>query len=80
MPNEEFKVHILNVQGIEKAKKLAVAFDKLLDELIGADSPDGHTALASQFPCREMSLVRTHLEMASFFAKKAMARLPENQQ
>jgi hypothetical protein len=77
MPNKEFQVHILNVQGIEKAKALAARFDTLLDELIGAN---GFKALASSNPSRELSLVRTYLELASFFAKKAMASDAENQQ
>lgn len=70
MPNNpEFRVHILNDGGIQKAKDLAAAFDNLLDQLL--------TIVPA--PCREMSLVRTHLELASFFSKKAMASVPENQ-
>lgn len=80
MPNKEFEVHILNAQGIAKAKALAARFDELLDDLTGANTVGGFTALASRFPSREMSLVRTHLELASFYAKKAMANDKENQE
>jgi hypothetical protein len=77
--NKEFEVHILNETGIQKARTLAAKFDNLLDELTGAKSAGGFSALASRFPSREMSLVRTHLELASFYAKKAMAQDEENQ-
>lgn len=64
-----FQVHMLNDDGIKEAKYLAEAFDRMLGELetiCGKDS-------------REMSIVRTKLEEACFFAKKAMASRPENQ-
>lgn len=67
--NPEFEVHLLNEQGIEKARTLASLFDSLLDAVV-AINPD---------KSREMHLVRTKLEEASFFAKKAMANQPENQ-
>lgn len=76
--NREFEVHILNLGGIRKAKELAAKFDELLNTLTGQGLPE--LALASAAPSREMSLVRTHLELASFYSKKAMASLPENQQ
>lgn len=67
-----FAVHMLNDAGKQKASKIAAAFDGLwtdLQELTGVD-----------MPTREMSLVRTKLEEACFFAKKAMANQEENQQ
>jgi hypothetical protein len=67
--HREFEVHLLNEQGIEKAKALAVAFDELLTKL------EPLMPLSSRYT----SLVCTKLEEASFFAKKAMAILPENQ-
>jgi hypothetical protein len=67
--HQEFEVHLLNDEGIAKAKKLANLFDQLLTEL------DPLMPIASRYT----SLVRTKLEEASFFAKKAMAILPENQ-
>lgn len=66
--NTEFEVHILNATGIEKAKQIAASFDALLEQLKDL--------------CvfgREFSIARTKLEEASFFAKKSMATLPENQ-
>ncbi len=66
--NKEFQVHILNEGGIAKAQKLAALFDNLLNELVAINPTTS----------REMSLVRTKLEEASFFAKKAMANDPAN--
>jgi hypothetical protein len=65
----EFKVHILNTAGIEKARTLAQEFAWFLDEIESLIGTEG----------REIALVRTKLEEASFFAKKAMASRPENQ-
>lgn len=63
-----FQVHMLNEDGKTKANQIAKAFDNLLYALTDVCPPG-----------REMSIVRTKLEEASFFAKKAMAMLPENQ-
>ena len=65
----EFQAHLLNEQGIAKAKKIAQIFTTLLNEVEETSGKDG----------REMALVRTQLEQAAFFAKKAMAQRPENQ-
>ena len=65
-----FKVHILNEQGIQNAKDMAVKFDELLNWL-------ETTAKCQQG--RELSIVMTKLEEACFFAKKAMAMNSENQ-
>lgn len=66
--HKEFKVHMLNETGKIKAKRIAECFNACLTTLIEVNP------LAS----REMSIVRTKLEEASFFAKKAMAENPEN--
>jgi hypothetical protein len=61
--NSEFAVHILNEDGIRKAKEIANVFDGTLNaikDLIGIE-------------CREFSIAKTKLEEACFFAKKAMA-------
>lgn len=63
-----FAVHLLNDDGIEKAKKIADVFRNLLSELNGL-CPEG----------REFSIVKTNLETASFFAKKSMAMDQANQ-
>jgi hypothetical protein len=70
MARNEFKVHILNQCGIGKAGELALVFESCLDAVEGISGTEG----------REMALVRTHMELASFYAKKAMAGRPENQQ
>lgn len=75
--NAEFQVHSLNPKGVEKAKGIAVAFDELLEKLFTLASQEDKTVAPVR--SREMSIVRLKLEEASFFAKKAMANLKENQ-
>jgi hypothetical protein len=65
----EFDVHILNHVGIQKARDIASGFSILLNDLEEHCGKEG----------REMALVRTHLQEAGFFAKRAMAMRPENQ-
>lgn len=65
--NKEFEVHMLNALGKEQANRIAETFDTCLNALL-AYCPEG----------RYMSIVRTKLEEASFFAKKAMASHPGN--
>lgn len=64
-----FKVHRLNGIGMEKARMMAEAFDRLADQLHGM-VPAG----------REGALFTTHLELACFYAKKAMAQDEVNQE
>jgi hypothetical protein len=64
-----FEVHMLNESGKGKALQIAGDFSALLGSL-ALICPEG----------REMSIVKTKLEEACFFAKKAMANVPENQQ
>lgn len=74
MIRREFSVHLLNERGIDRAKRLGEAFSALLDvveEVSGSRTPGDHQ--------RELALVRTKLQEASFFAKRAMAMTPENQ-
>lgn len=74
--NKEFEVHMLNDEGKRKARAIAEAFDQLLTTLTLAEG-----AVESFVLCpagREMSIVRTKLEEACFFAKKAMASDPTN--
>lgn len=65
----EFKVHILNESGKQKAHKIAQGCSELLDlfESLGVTG-------------RELAQVRTDLENACFHAKRGMASLPENQE
>ena len=68
MNNPEFNVHKLNDAGMEKAIDIALVFDRALTSLINL-CPSG----------RHLAIVKTKLEEACFFAKKAMAESPENQ-
>jgi hypothetical protein len=65
----EFNYHQLNQEGVRKAKTVSILFSNLLDELEGICGSG-----------REIAIVRTKLEEASFFAKKAVAVNPDNQQ
>lgn len=66
--HSEFQVHILNEDGAAKAKRIALLFDDLLTSLETYCKPG-----------RELALVKTKLEEASFFAKKSIANNPDNQ-
>ena len=67
-----FEVHRLNEAGIAKANAVASAFDHLLGTLqeIAEEGANG----------RLFAIVKTNLEEACFFAKKAIAIRPENQE
>lgn len=65
-----FQVHRLNAEGIEKAKLMAQLFSTLLRQLDAMTPPSS----------RDMAIVRTKLQEACFFAKRAMACLGENQE
>ena len=71
-----FEVHMLNETGKAKAKAIAESFHGLLIILNGGLNQSAPLCP----PSRELSIVKTKLEEACFFAKKAMASLPENQQ
>lgn len=81
--HKEFEVHILNPEGIGKAKMIATVFDDALTELeqlcLRPETSGGIMLPGHYMNGREFAVVRTKLEEASFFAKKAMAILPENQ-
>lgn len=66
--NTEFAVQRLNADGMAKTQQIAEIFNDALNKL---------TLLCPA--SREMSLVRTKLEEASFFAKKAMCNNASNQ-
>jgi len=67
-----FKVHRLNEGGMKNARLIAEEFNLLLDRL--------ETIIGTGSPNREFAIVKTKLEEACFFAKKAMANDPANQQ
>jgi hypothetical protein len=69
-----FEVHILNEKGKLKALKIAEAFDRFYRELeLLTDNS------ISPKITRESAIVRTKLEEAYFYAKKAMANDDWNQ-
>jgi hypothetical protein len=70
MPRPEFAFHLLNETGKVKAQRIAEKFTEFLNYLEAECTTQG----------REMAVVRTKLEEACFFAKKAMATQPGNQQ
>jgi hypothetical protein len=65
----EFSVHRLNTSGLVAADQIAEAFSECLDKVSGFIPPG-----------RELGLVVTKLQEAAFFAKRAMALVPRNQQ
>lgn len=65
----EFQVHMLNDAGKTKARALALIFSTALEQI----EATGVTG-------RELALVKTKLEEASYFAKRGIASLPENQE
>lgn len=69
-----FEVHKLNEIGLTKANNIAKSFDDLLAAIHSYCLPTGAT------DSRYFALVKTHLEQACFYAKKAMASQAENQQ
>ncbi len=58
----EFASHLLNEQGLSRAHLIRDIFDGLLTQLEEICAPG-----------RELSIAKTKLEEACFFAKKAMA-------
>lgn len=77
--SELFGGHKLNETGEIKALSLAGLFDDTLRIASGLMGPKVNTA-ANPNIARELAIVRTKLEEACFFAKKAMAMQPENQE
>lgn len=65
-----FDFHRLNAEGRGKALRIAIGFTLLMEQL-QENCPMG---------TREMSICKTKLEEACFFAKKAMAVQPGNQE
>ena len=67
--DELFQFHVLNEEGKKKAVTIAEAFHNLLHSL-------KHLCASG----REYDILELKLEEACFFAKKAMASLPINQE
>lgn len=68
MIDPSFQFHKLNDDGIKKAETIAESFTTLLNNLAPLCGSG-----------RELAIVKTKLEEACFFAKKAMAVQQENQ-
>jgi len=68
----QFQFHKLSEAGQGKAKLIAGMYSELLDQL--------ENICGSLNNGREMALVKTKLEEACFFSKKAMAVQRENQE
>ena len=71
VPSNLFAVHKLNESGITKALQMAEAFATLEERIAELVTPNTHG--------REMAVVRTKLQEACFFAKRAMAEQQQNQ-
>jgi hypothetical protein len=69
-----FEVHQLNTDGMNKAKRLQRLFQQFLSDVEEICIDDDVKRPGG----REMAIVRTNLETASFYAKRAMAMQPEN--
>jgi hypothetical protein len=67
--NQEFATIALNEQGVQEANNIAASFDAFLEAL----------KVKCLVNSREFALAKTHLETASFYAKKAMCLKPANQ-
>ncbi len=67
-----FKVHLLNDVGLARAGELADLFQSVLDRI---ESICGGVGSGG----RDLAIVRTKLQEASFFAKRAMAINPAHQ-
>ena len=64
---KEFQAFRLNDKGVERAANVSEKFNALLLSIFEAAGCPRHT------PTRELAIVATKLEEASFFAKKAIA-------
>ena len=67
---DEFTVHLLNEDGKAAARELAEKFSEFLDEVEALCGTAG----------REMAIVRTKVQEASMFAKRAIASRVELQE
>lgn len=71
-----FQTFMLNEDGKAKARRMGEAFDQLMTEL---ENLSGVAPETRSEGAREMAIVRTKLEEACFYSKKAMAIQARNQ-
>lgn len=64
---KEFQTHKLTAEGLSKINEIGVHFDDLLEEIEILVGEEG----------REIAIVRSNLEVACFYAKKALANDPQ---
>jgi len=75
MQEPMFDVHVLNEIGMAKARELQKDYEALERSITERGSTwDAKENVAG----RELALARTHLEISSFYAKRAMAMQPGN--
>jgi hypothetical protein len=88
-PDGPFKVHKLNERGMLRANVIAGAFNQLLDLVRNNARPEPPYKISVSDPCgqgypasntEELRQFIFKLQEASFYAKRAIAVLPENQQ
>ena len=72
MIRDEFKVHILNEVGVEKAEEIAKAYSDLLNKIEALIPTTADNA-------RELAIMKTDLQRSAFHAKRAMALHPAHQ-
>lgn len=70
---KEFQVHRLNERGMDRAHQLASHFSDLLNNIEALIPTENGPHQ------RELAIVRTKLEEACFFAKRALAMQAVNQ-
>lgn len=69
--HQGFQTFKLNPDGMAKAQVIGESFDQLLTRLL---------SLCEGGASREIALVKTHMEIACFYAKKSMALQKVNQE
>lgn len=70
MVRSNFRAHAVNAHGLSQARKLAELFSEMLSSIEEISGTEG----------REITIIRTKLEEACFFAMRAMASQASNQQ
>lgn len=79
MARPEFVVHRLNADGLFKADEIARAFSDCLSRIEAAlEIPQPGIVIGEQARC--LAVVRTKLQEACFFAKRAIAVHEDNQE